>query len=66
MAETPDLRRDIEAEIDTLAAQCRAGGFEHAARYLAEHRAEILEIAVKARLEPTERALPSPFVYSMQ
>lgn len=66
MAETAELRLQIEAEIDKLAAECRTGGFDHAARYLAEHKAAVVEIATKARLEPRERALPSPFVYSMQ
>ena len=66
MADGGDLRRDAQREVDRLIAACRAGGFDNAARYLADNRPTIVEIAMKARLEPKTRDLPSPFVYSMQ
>jgi hypothetical protein len=66
MADSADLARDVQKEVDRLIAECKAGGFEHAARYLADNRSAVVEIAVKARLEPKTRDLPSPFVYSMQ
>ncbi len=66
MADDDDLRRDVQREVDRLIADCRAGGFDNAARYLADNRTAVVEIAMKARLEPKTRDLPSPFVYSMQ
>jgi hypothetical protein len=66
MPDNTDLRRELQEEVDRLAAECRNNGFEHAARYLTEKRAEVVEIATRARLEPKKRDLPSPFVYSMQ
>ena len=66
MTDSADLRLEMQKEVDRLAAECRAGGFHHAARYLADNRTAIVEIALKARLEPKTRDLPSPFVYSMQ
>jgi len=66
LADGGDLQRDAQREVDRLIAECRAGGFENAARYLADNRTAVVEIAMKARLEPKTRALPSPFVYSMQ
>jgi hypothetical protein len=52
--------------VNRLAAECKASGFDNAARYLADNRTAVVEIAIKARLEPKKRDLPSPFVYSMQ
>jgi len=66
MADNADLRRDMQSEVKRLAAECKAGGFDNAARFLSENSAAVVEIAVKARLEPKTRDLPSPFVYSMQ
>lgn len=66
MADDAQLRRDVQTEVDRLIAQCKASGLEHAARYLADNRTVVVEIAMKARLEPKTRDLPSPFVYSMQ
>jgi hypothetical protein len=66
MSDNIDLRRELQGEVDRLAAECRKNGFQHAARYLTEKRTEIVEIATRARLEPKKRDLPSPFVYSMQ
>ena len=66
MADNTDLRLELQEEVDRLAAECKASGFGNAARYLADCRTAIVEIAVKARLEPKKRDLPSPFVYSMQ
>ncbi|MGE0578089.1 hypothetical protein, partial [Reyranella sp.] len=61
-----DLRADVQKEIDRLIAEFKAGGLDNAARYLVDNRAAVVEIAVKARLEPKTRELPSPFDYSMQ
>jgi hypothetical protein len=66
MADDAQLRRDVQTEVDRLIAQCKAGGFDNAGRYLADNRTAVIEIAIKARLEPKTRDLPSPFVYSMQ
>lgn len=66
MADNADLRLEVQKEIDRLAAEFKARGFDNAARYLAANRAAVIEIAVRARLEPKKRDLPSPFVYSMQ
>jgi hypothetical protein len=66
MADNTDLRFDMQKEVDRLAAECKASGFGNAARYLADNRTAIVEIAIEARLEPKKRDLPSPFVYSMQ
>ena len=66
MADDTQLRRHVQTEVDRLIAQCKAGGFDNAARYLSDNRAAVVEIAIKARLEPKTRDLPSPFVYSMQ
>lgn len=66
MADDAQMRRDAQTEVDYLIAQCKAGGFDNAARYLADNRTAVIEIAIKARLEPKTRDLPSPFVYSMQ
>lgn len=66
MADSADLRLDVQKEVNRLAAECKVSGFDNAARYLADNRAAIVEIAIKARLEPKKRDLPSPFVYSMQ
>ncbi len=66
MADDADLRREAQRDVDRLIAEFRSGGFGNAARYLADNRAAVVEIAVKARLEPKTRDLPSPFVYSMQ
>ena len=66
MADNPDLRLDLQKEVDRLAAECKVRGFDNAARYLADNRTAVVEIAIKARLEPKKRDLPSPFVYSMQ
>ncbi|MFO1087390.1 MAG: hypothetical protein U1E21_22765 [Reyranellaceae bacterium] len=66
MADSANLRRDMQSEVDRLIAECKAGGFDNAARYLVDHRATVVDIAVKARSEPDKRELPSPFVYSMQ
>jgi hypothetical protein len=66
MPDNANLRRELPEEVDRLAAKCRKKGFEHAARYLTEKRTEVVEIAMRARLEPKRRDLPSPFVYSMQ
>ena len=66
MADDAHLRRDLQEEVDRLIAECRAGGLDHAARYLADNRMAVVEIAIKARSEPKTRDLPSPFVYSMQ
>lgn len=66
MADDAQLRRDVQTEVDRLISQCKAGGFDNAARYLADNRAAVIEIAIKGRLEPKTRDLPSPFVYSMQ
>ena len=66
MADDADLRLEVQREVDRLAAECKARGFDNAARYLADNRTAVVEIAMKARLEPKERDLPSPFVYSMQ
>lgn len=66
MTDTAALRADVQKDIDRLVAEFKAGGFDNAARYLVDNRAAVVEIAVKARLEPRTRELPSPFVYSMQ
>ena len=66
MADDADLRLKVQREVDRLAAECKASGFDNAARYLADNRTAVVEIALKARLEPKKRDLPSPFVYSMQ
>ncbi len=66
MADSADLRLEVQKEVDRLIADCKAGGFDNAARYLADNRSAVVEIAIKARLEPKTRDLPSPFVYSMQ
>jgi len=66
MADDAQLRRDVQGEVDRLIAECRTSGFDNAARYLADNRTAVVEIAIKARLEPKTRDLPSPFVYSMQ
>jgi hypothetical protein len=66
MADNTALRLELQKEVDRLADECKASGFGNAARYLVDYRTEIVEIALKARLEPKKRDLPSPFVYSMQ
>jgi hypothetical protein len=66
MADDADLRLDMQREVDRLAAEFKMSGFDHAARYLADNRNAVVEIAIRARLEPKKRDLPSPFVYSMQ
>ena len=66
MTDGADVRLEVQQEIDRLAAQCRESGLQHAARYLADNRAAVVEIALTARSEPKARDLPSPFVYSMQ
>ena len=66
MADNANLRLDVQKEVDRLAADCKVSGFDNAARYVADNRTAIVEIAIKARLEPKKRDLPSPFVYSMQ
>jgi hypothetical protein len=66
MADNADLRLDVQKEVDRLAAECKASGFSSAARYLADNKTAIVEIAIRAHLEPKKRDLPSPFVYSMQ
>ena len=66
MADSADLRLDVQREVDRLIAECQSNGFDNAARYLADNRAVVIEIAMKAKLEPKGRDLPSPFVYSMQ
>jgi hypothetical protein len=66
MADDAQLRIQVQTEVDRLIAQCKAGGFDNAARYLSDNRTAVLEIAIKARLEPKTRDLPSPFIYSMQ
>jgi hypothetical protein len=66
MADRADLRLDVQKEVDHLATECKVGGFDNAARYLTNNRTAVVEIAIKARLEPKKRDLPSPFVYSMQ
>lgn len=60
------LRAELVIEIAKLAQDCKKAGAEHAARFLTDHRAEVLEIALRARMEPKKRDLPSPFIYSMQ
>jgi len=62
MADDADLRRDAQRQVGRRIAECRAGDFDNAARYLADYRAVVVEIAMKARLEPKARDLPSPFV----
>ena len=64
--DTARLRAELVVEIAKLAEACRVAGAEHAARYLTERRNEVLEIALRARMEPKKRDLPSPFIYSMQ
>jgi hypothetical protein len=66
MADDARLRRDLQGEVDRLVAECRASGLDNAARYLADNRTAVVEIAIKARSEPKTRDMPSPFVYSMQ
>ena len=66
MADSADLRLEMQKEVNRLAAECKASGFDNAARYLDDNRTAVVEIAIKARLEPKKRELPSPFVYSMQ
>ena len=66
MADNGDLRLDVQKEVDRLAAECKASGFDNAARYLADNKTAIVEIAIRAHLAPKKRDLPSPFVYSMQ
>lgn len=66
MADHADLRLDVQREVKRLAAECKTSGFDNAARYLTDNGTAVVEIAVKARLEPKKRDLPSPFVYSMQ
>jgi hypothetical protein len=66
MADNAELRLDVQKEVNRLAAECKVSGFDNAARYLADNRTAVVEIAIKARLEPKKRDLPSPFVYSMQ
>ena len=66
MADDAQLRRYVQTEVDRLISQCKAGGFDNAASYLSDNRAAVVEIAIKARLEPKTRDLPSPSVYSMQ
>ena len=67
MADNADLRLDVQKQVDRLAAECKMSGFDNAARFLAaDNRTAVVEIAIKARLEPKKRDLPSPFVYSMQ
>ena len=66
MADHADLRLDAQKEVKRLAAECKASGFDNAARYLTDNVTAVVEIAIKARLEPKKRDLPSPFVYSMQ
>ncbi|MGQ0581561.1 MAG: hypothetical protein ACT4O6_06470 [Reyranella sp.] len=64
--ETARLRAELAVEIAKLADACRQAGAKYAARFLTERRAEVLEIAFRARTEPKKRDLPSPFIYSMQ
>ena len=66
MADNADLRLDVQKQVDRLAAECKMSGFDNAARFLADNRTAVVEIAINARLEPKKRDLPSPFVYSMQ
>jgi len=66
MTDNTALRLELQKEVDRLADECKASGLGNAARYLVDYRTEIVEIALKARLEPKKRDLPSPFVYSMQ
>jgi hypothetical protein len=66
MTDLADLRLDAQKEVKRLAAECKASGFDNAARYLADNKTAIVEIAIRAHLEPKKRDLPSPFVYSMQ
>jgi hypothetical protein len=66
MADNADLRLDLQKEVNRLAAECKVSGFDNAARFLADNRTAVVEIAMKAHLEPKKRDLPSPFVYSMQ
>jgi len=66
MADDSRLRHDLLTEVDRLIAECRASGLDNAARYLADNRTAVVEIAIRARSEPKTRDLPSPFVYSMQ
>jgi hypothetical protein len=66
MADNAQLRLEVQREVNRLAAECKANGFDHAARFLTDNASAVVEIALKARLEPKTRDLPSPFVYSMQ
>jgi hypothetical protein len=66
MADDAAMRLDVQKEVDRLIAECKVSGFDNAARYLTDNRAAVVEIAIRARLEPKKRDLPSPFVYSMQ
>lgn len=66
MDDNTDLRLDVQREVNRLAAECKASGFDNAARFLTDNMTAVVAIAIKARLEPKKRDLPSPFVYSMQ
>jgi hypothetical protein len=50
MADNADLRLDVQKEVDRLAAECKASGFGNAARYLADNRTAVVEIAIRAHL----------------
>lgn len=60
------LRAALKAEIAQLFADSVTVGAKRAAYFFKVHENYALEIAVKARKEPKTKALPSPFVYSMQ
>ena len=47
MTDNADLRLEMQKEVDRLAAECKASGFDNAARYLADNRTAIVEIAHK-------------------
>ena len=66
MVDDAQLRLEVQKEVNRLAAECKANGFDHAARFLTDNASAVVEIALKARSEPKKRELPSPFVYSMQ
>ena len=66
MADNAQLRLEVQKEVNRLAAECKAQGFDHAARFLTDNASAVVELALKARSEPKTRDLPSPFVYSMQ
>lgn len=60
------LAAALKTEIDDLFGKCAKGGHRRAAYFLRANQDQVLRIALRARKEPKKRAMPSPFIYSMQ